>query len=37
LQHIRKIYHLKKSKSEQLLTIVIVVAVVIVKPEKIIL
>ena len=37
LQHIRKIYHLKKSKNEQLLTIVVVVPVIIVKPEKIIL
>ena len=32
LQHIRKIYHLKKSKSERLLTIVVVI--VIVKPEE---
>jgi hypothetical protein len=35
-QHIRKTCHLKKSKSEQLLTIAIVLVVVIVKPEEII-
>jgi hypothetical protein len=37
LQHIRKICHLKISKSEQLLTIAVVVRLIIVKHDKIIL